>query len=61
MTNYYQKDNKIVEQSTGKTGYINITMTEKNDKTLQQTTVTGTYKYYMNDEFANTLVVGYAK
>ena len=61
MTKYYQTDNKIAERATAKSGPINITMTEKTDSTLTQTTVTGTYKYYMNDEFGNTLVVGYAK
>ena len=61
MTKYYQTDNEIAKHATAKSGPINITMTEKTDRTLTQTTVTGTYKYYMNDEFGNTLVVGYAK
>lgn len=61
MSKYYQGDNDLAEHTTTKKGPITITMTDTTDKTLTQTTVEGTYKYYMNDVFGNTLVVGYSK
>ena len=61
MSKYYQGDNDLAEHTTTKKGPITITMTDTTDKTLTQTTVEGTYKYYMNDVFGNTLVVSYSK